>query len=163
MKIIWVRHGTVDCNTEDADTLTPKGREFSKALPDLLEENDIRPEVVFYDASKKFGKTITRCKETVAGLVGRAEMIPYTFNDVDPIFKRCKEGEVTQAIICYTSESLKRFQKIEGSICAKYMGNAESCKARKTTTNMLYKYMIVSEYDGSVIRQISIIATGDGK
>lgn len=161
MKIIWVRHGTVYCNTEDADTLTPKGREFAKALPDLLKENDIRPEVVFYESWKKFGKTITRCKETVAGLEGHAEMIPYTFNDVDPIFDRCKQ--VAEAIICYTSESLKYFKKIEDSICADYMGDANLCKAPKHITNMLYKYMIVSEYDGSVIRQISTIATGDGK
>ena len=48
MKIIWLRHGTVDCNT-DADTLTSKGKELAKALPGLLKNNNIHPEVVFYD------------------------------------------------------------------------------------------------------------------
>jgi hypothetical protein len=160
MKIIWVRHGTVDCNTKDADTLTHDGREFAKALPDLLEKNNIHPEVVFYDSSKKSksGKTITRCKETVAGLSGRADMIPYKFNVVRPIFEKCKQVE--QAVICYTSESLKYFLKIEGSV---YMGDDNLCKPPKTITNKLYMYMIVSEYDGSVIKQIGTIATGDGK
>ncbi|NIV16568.1 MAG: hypothetical protein GWN62_36555 [Aliifodinibius sp.] len=163
MIIIWVRHGTVDCNSKDADTLTPNGREFAKALPDLLENNNIHPDVVFYDSSEKSksGKPITRCKETVAGLVGSADMIPYKFNDTDPIFEKCKQVE--QTLICYTSESLKYFPKIEGSDCAKHMGNKKLPNAPKTFTNKLYTYMIVSEYDGSVITQISTIATGDGK
>jgi hypothetical protein len=161
MKIIWVRHGTVDCNTEDADTLTPKGREFAKALPELLDKNNIHPEVVFYDSSEKFGKIITRCKETVAGLEGSANMIKYEFNVTDPIFEKCKQVE--QVLICYTSESLKYFPRIEDSVCANYMGDDKLCKPPEAIRNMLYECMIVSEYDGSVIRQISTIATGDGK
>lgn len=153
----------MDCNTKDADTLTPNGREFAKALPDLLEKNNIYPDVVFYDSSKKSksGKTITRCKETVAGFVGSADMIPYIFNVTDSIFEKCKQVE--QVLVCYTSESLKYFPKIEGSVCANYMGDDKLCKPPEPITNMLYKYMIVSEYDGSVITQISTIATGDGK
>ena len=38
-----------------------------------------------------------------------------------------------------------------------------SKKAPRCITNELYEYMIVSEYDGSVVRQIKTIATGDGK
>lgn len=161
MKIIWVRHGTVDRDSEGADTLTAKGKELASKLPDLLKENNLHPDLVCYDESEKFGKKIKRCKETVAGLVGSAKMVAYRYDDVGPVFEECKK--VGEAVVCYTSESLRYFPKIEGSVCAKYMGSTKCGKPPPNITNVLYERIIVSEYDGSVVRQISEIATGDGR
>jgi len=159
MQIIWVRHGTVDKDSHAADTLTRSGRDFAARLPRLLEDNGIMPEVVFYDASEKSDKIIERCRETVLRLEERAEMIRYSVKDVKSIFERCKS--VDQAVVCYTSESLKYFPKIKGAICEKYMGDDNCDKAPESITNKLYEQIIVSEFDGSVIRLVCTIPTGD--
>lgn len=154
IKIIWVRHGTVkkEC---PYDTLTTSGQEFANNLPGILEKNRLGPEAVFYCSYGKLG-AIDRCKNTVENLRGFAE--PYTKAKDISIFENCKCKDVI--LICYTVESLSDFPDICLSMIKRCHRKE---KAQKTLRNWLYENIIVSKYDGSEIKNIDIIKTGDGR
>lgn len=161
MKIIWIRHGKVDYFKE-GDKLNEQGKIFVENLPKILAENNLIPNLVFYDFKKrkKDGTPIQRCRETILGL-NCPEKISYDSNkELDWIFKKCKKEKV--AVICYTSESLENFAIYKGPLHDKFTGNDKLAKEDiKKDIDGLYQKILIKNLEGENLGQININQIGN--
>jgi hypothetical protein len=162
MKIVLIRHGTVQTNLGKPDELTDSGKRFAGNLVSILRDSGLQPELVFFDESEKSGQVIRRCRETVRGYAAESVRIEgYQYNALDPVFSECKS--VDTAIICYTSESIRFFPVVQGSIIEGFTGDPSLKKPGKSVTDKLYERMIVAEFNGESMTQICTIDTGDSR
>ena len=162
--VIWIRHGTVDYESDAADDLTPSGEKLRDRLPSLLAEEDIAPVAVFYDASKKRpdGCAISRCKRTVDGISPTGVSCnPCNDSDRDRFLQVCSQPGVI--VFCYTSERLKHFPPIKNSCVELYMGDTSVSNPPCAVSSWLYENIMVTEWAGEAFRLLRTINTNDRK
>ncbi|MCK4948127.1 MAG: hypothetical protein KAS46_07110 [Candidatus Aureabacteria bacterium] len=81
MKIVWIRHGPVDYNSQVADVLIGDAQKFARNLPNILCEHELNPQIAYFDNSLKFKKNIERCYKTIVNL--DCEKKTYNSNDTN--------------------------------------------------------------------------------
>ena len=160
MKILLIRHATVDKNSPAGDTLTERGTEYSSRLVRILKSKDLIPDVVFYDNSGKGGKQeIERCHNTVASLSPQKGFKFFKFHEACKVMKDCLKYRV--AAVCYTTESLKHLPKIMNSDITKYTGGVDAGRPPKDTTDALYRNILVIDAMEGKYSETERISTGD--
>ena len=160
MKILLIRHASVEKESPGADTLTDRGTRYSSRLDEILREKRLIPDVVFYDNSSKGGKKeIERCFKTIASLSPREDFKFFKFNEACDVMKDCQKYDV--AAVCYTSESLKYFPKISNSMILDFTGNVDAMKPPEKITDKLYENILVIDVENGKYTEIDQIPTGD--
>ncbi len=162
---ILVRHGDLlrGSQSDDIkDELTPKALEFAKRLPGLLSRK-FTIDKVYYDHSKKYvpnpgnEQVIERCNRTIKHFEG-VPLIPYTEDTINLVFN--KENEEKTIVVCYQSERLNHFPKIENTDLKQYMiGHHPQAKVNIKNTDFLYEQIFVAEHKTAKFVFVKWIAT----
>lgn len=146
MKVLLIRHGTPISRESaiEVDTLSVKANNWAKYMSAELSKHGLAPSWWMYDCTVKPKKRIERCKNTISQAAEAEKMEGYTLENLDEKIKRIhEEGEVALLAICYTSESLICFPKLEGP------DNLDQTNVlnNKPQSNFLYGNALLYDYD----------------
>jgi hypothetical protein len=171
--VILIRHGDLnrgDTPDDITDELTPKAISYAKKLPRQLANYGYKNiHKIYYDNSKKLipnlgtEKEIERCYNTVE-YFHKDKLFPYNKDEIySKVFS--PENENLVIVVCYQSERLKYFPKIENLDLKKYMINKCPRKNQiyQKKTDPLYEQILILEFREGTFRFIKWIPTGTKK
>jgi len=173
---ILIRHGDIERDSatgEPTDNLTPKGREYAKRLPRLLEENGFSADdidIVYFDSSTKYVPSqkknlrIQRCRETVKHIPVTTHL-GYCRSEIGSVlFSAENAGKCI--MICYQSETLPDFPEVNSQRLVDFM--IQRCPkgtgtVNKKRTDPLYEQILILDVTASGLTDPRWIATGSHK
>jgi hypothetical protein len=159
-KLILIRHGDIKRDESrkdfDVDELTKTAMHFTSLYPKILEERNLAPDLVLYESTKNNAQ-VNRCRQTIQPFSDLCECKPIKVQELEVELTSNPDKTI---VLCYMSEHIYLWPKIEGThfIC-RYAGIARLVDIRKLHRDMLYKYMLICDFNEIGIRYLEDIQT----